>query len=120
MIILGIDPGTTAIGYGVIKKNGRLKALNYGVIETTGTHSEKLSEIDKRITKLIKKHKPDLVTLETLYFSTNKKTAIAVAEARGVITLIINRAGVPMMEFSPNNVKSIVTGYGGSDKESVK
>ena len=120
MIILGIDPGTTAIGYGVIKKNGRLKALNYGVIETTGTHSEKLSEIDKRITKLIKKHKPDLVTLETLYFSTNKKTAIAVAEARGVITLIINRAGVPMMEFSPNNVKSIVTCYGGSDKESVK
>ncbi|OGE84615.1 MAG: crossover junction endodeoxyribonuclease RuvC [Candidatus Colwellbacteria bacterium RIFCSPLOWO2_01_FULL_48_10] len=121
MVIIGIDPGTTAIGYGVIEKNGAaLKPLAYGVIETSGNQAEKLMEVDRRVAELIKKYKPELAAVETLYFSTNKKTAIAVAEARGVITLAVKRAGIRLMEFSPNNVKSVVTGDGQADKQAVE
>lgn len=121
MIIIGIDPGTTDIGYGVIEKEGgRLTAVDYGVIKTTGSQSDKLLKIDEEISRLIEKYRPDLASIETLFFSTNKKTAMTVSEARGAITLIFKKAGVPIKEFSPNNVKSIVTGYGRSDKDSVR
>ncbi len=121
MVILGIDPGTTRIGYGLIEKNGGLKLIDYGVIETkNGDQKNKLLALASDLRKLIKKHKPVVAGIEKLYFSKNQKTALAVAEARGVITLIIAEAGISIVEFGPNEIKSAVTGYGASDKEAVR
>ena len=122
MIILGIDPGTTIIGFGVIEKNkGKLKLVNYEVIRTKNTsQSNKLLKINKEITKIIKKYKPEVAGLETLFFSTNKKTALSVAEARGAIMLTLTQNAVPIKEFTPNNIKATVSGYGKSDKGAME
>lgn len=122
MIILGIDPGTTIIGFGVIEKDkSKLKLIDYGVIRTKKSdQSEKLLEINKELVKLIKKHKPAIAGLETLFFSTNKKTALAVAEARGSIMLTLRQNSIPVKEFTPNNIKSTVSGYGKSDKKAME
>ncbi len=122
MIILGIDPGTTIVGFGVIEKNkGKTRLIDYGVIRTGKvSQSEKLLAIDKDLGKLIKKYRPDAAGLETLFFSTNKKTALQVAEARGAIMLALAKSNVVIKEFSPNNIKMTVSGYGQSDKKSME
>lgn len=122
MVILGIDPGTTIIGFGVIEKSkGKLKLIDYGVIKTSKvSQEEKLSKINEEIAKIIKKYKPEIAGIETLFFSTNKKTALAVAEARGAIILTLAQNGVPIKEFSPNNIKATVSGYGKSDKKAME
>ncbi len=122
MIILGIDPGTTIIGYGVIEKNkSKLKLIDYGVIRTKNvSQEEKLSKISEELNKIIKKYKPEVAGIETLFFSTNKKTALAVAEARGAIILTLMQNAVPVKEFTPNNIKATVSGYGKSDKKAME
>jgi len=122
MIILGIDPGTTIIGYGIIEKNNNsLKLIDYGVIKTEKiSQSEKISIINKELNKIIKKYNPAVAGIETLFFSTNKKTALAVAEARGAIMLTLKQNSIPVREFSPNNIKATVSGYGKSDKKSME
>lgn len=122
MIILGIDPGTTIIGFGIIeKKGGRLKLVDYGVIKTDKTSQEqKILKISKELEKLIKKHKPDVAGIETLFFSANKKTALSVAEARGAIILTLMQNDITIKEFTPNNIKSTVSGYGKSDKRAME
>jgi len=121
MVILGIDPGTTRIGYGVIEKNNGLKLVDYGVIEIrSGDQKSKLLKLSQELRKLIKKYKPVEAGIEKLYFSKNQKTALAVAEARGVIMLTLAEAGLPISEFGPNEIKSAVAGYGASDKEAVR
>lgn len=122
MVILGIDPGTTMVGYGVLLKNkGKLSLLEYGVIRSSSKNSsERIFEISRALSVLIKKHKPDIAGIETLFFSTNKKTALAVSEARGAIILTLRQNRVPIIEFTPNNIKAVVTGYGRSDKYSIK
>ena len=121
MIILGIDPGTTRIGYGLIEKKNGLRLITYGVIEPKGVSQvERLLTLSRELRKIIKKHKPTVAGIEKLYFSKNQKTALSVAEARGVITLVVAEEGIPVLEFGPNEIKSAVTGYGGSDKEAVR
>lgn len=122
MIILGIDPGTTIVGFGVIQKaQGKVRLLDYGVIRTPKkSQPAKLLEIDKDLTRIIKKHRPDLAGLETLFFASNKKTALSVAEARGSIILTLSKAGIPIKEFTPNSVKMTVSGYGKSDKKAME
>lgn len=122
MIILGIDPGTTIIGFGVIKKVGsRLGLVDYGVIKTgKESQEQKILKISKELEKLIQKHKPDIAGIETLFFSANKKTALSVAEARGAIILTLMQNGVVIKEFTPNNIKSTVSGYGKSDKRAME
>src|SRR3989344_500029 len=97
MIILGIDPGSTRVGYGVIEKNGGFNLIDYGVIQEkqNGDYKNIVSICDK-IEKIIKKYKPVVAGLETLYFSKNKKTALSVSEARGaiILTLIKNKIGI--------------------------
>ena len=118
-IILGIDPGTTRIGYGLIKKTGsKLELLDYGLIEP-GRENSKFSILDRKLSGIIKKYKPDLAAVEKLYFAKNKKTAMAVAESRGIILFILNQHGLKIMEFSPNEIKLAVTGSGSSDKKTV-
>ncbi len=122
MVILGLDPGTSRIGYGVIEKEGRfLRYLDCGVFEIKDSgRGEKLEKLEKLLLRLIKKYRPGLAVVESLFFSKNKKTAIAVAEARGVILLSLVKQKVEFLEVTPNEAKLTVSGWGGSGKEAVK
>lgn len=121
MIALGIDPGTRRVGYGVIKeKNGELKLLAAGLLEIgkeKGPEALKGTALDLK--RLIRKFKPDVLSVEKLYFAKNQKTAIAVAQARGVILLTAAEEGLKIKECSPNEVKTAITGYGLADKKAV-
>jgi len=121
MISLGIDPGTRRVGYGLVKKEGgNLSFLAAGILKIKSTDDEgALYEIKTGIEKLIKKYKPDVMGIEKLFFAKNQKTAIAVAQARGVIMVAATEKGVPIKEYAPNEVKSGVTGYGFADKKAV-
>jgi len=123
MIILGIDPGTAIIGFGFIKKTGnKLKCLDYGVIRTKPelSDAQRLKILYNELGRLIKKNKPDIVSIEKLYFFKNFKTAIPVAQAKGVILLAAVKKGIPIVEFTPLQMKMIITGYGRADKKQVQ
>ena len=126
MIILGIDPGLATIGYGVIKKNtGRKPALKYvscGLIETSPTEvrPERLKKINNELSRLIKKHKPNVLVMENLYFFKNLKTAIPVSQAGGVILLTAAKNNLPVFSFTPLQVKMTVTGFGRAEKTEVQ
>jgi crossover junction endodeoxyribonuclease RuvC len=121
MIALGIDPGTRRVGYGLIKKEGgALIFVAAGILSIKGADNvSALGEIKDEIDKLIKKYRPEVMGIEKLYFAKNQKTALSVAEARGVILLAANEKGLPIKEYSPNEVKLGVTGYGFADKKAV-
>lgn len=120
MIILGIDPGSTRIGYGIIAGPQKLELLHYGVIELKRKEAPRLIlDISNQISRLIKKYNPDLIGIEKLYFAKNVKTGIEVAQARGAILLEIAKSGIPIKEFGPSEVKLTVTNYGMADKKSV-
>ncbi|MBI2627051.1 MAG: crossover junction endodeoxyribonuclease RuvC [Parcubacteria group bacterium] len=122
MIILGIDPGSHRIGYGVIKyENGKTSCLDYGIIELTGKKSSKgLPKLHKNLNDLIKKFTPDLASIEKLFFFKNSKTVIEVAEARGVILFTLEKSAIPIIEFTPLQVKSYVSGYGRAQKTGIQ
>lgn len=122
MIILGIDPGTTRIGFGVIsEENGKLKLIDYGVIE--GRSKQEISvcvlENCQKLSKIIKKYKPEVAGIEKIFFAKNIKTGIDVAQSRGALILELAKAGIKIKELSPSEIKSSVTGYGLADKRSV-
>ena len=122
MIVLGIDPGTAALGYGIIERTGGvLRAVDYGCLTTTADWSlpDRLNAIHAHVAELIDTHSPDLVAVERLFFSKNAQTAFAVGQARGVVLLAAAQAGVPVREATPSEVKMAVTGYGAADKEQV-
>ena len=123
MIILGIDPGTAALGYGIIDRNGgRLRAIDHGCLETSPDLAlpDRLVLIHRLVSDLIELHSPDLVGVERLFFSRNAQTAFAVGQARGVVLLAAGQHGIAVREATPNEVKSAVAGYGAADKEQVK
>jgi len=123
MIILGIDPGTAATGYGVIESDkGKLKILNYGCICTDAKMDmpERLDLIAKELKKIIKKHKPRIMAVEELFFFKNNKTIITVGQARGVILFIGKNAGLKVCEYTPLQVKQAVVGYGRAEKKQVQ
>ncbi len=121
MIILGIDPGTARIGYGLIKKEGGAASLlDAGILKIkTRDRQRALLEIKNELAALIKKSRPAVLAVEKLFFSKNQKTAMEVAQARGVILLAGLEAGLEIRECSPNEVKSGLTGYGWADKRAV-
>ena len=119
---LGIDPGTGRCGFGVVDKIGNsIQAEDYGVIETFPDMPaiQRLHIIYTGISQLIQKYQPDVMGVETLYFNRNITTAIAVAQARGVILLAGYEAGVPVFECTPLQVKQQVVGYGRAEKRQV-
>lgn len=125
MIILGIDPGTAKMGFGVIKSNKEkdiLKSLDYGCIETSPSLSqgERLKKLNKELCKIIKKYKPEVMIVERIFFFKNSKTAMAVSEAKGVILLTAAQEKIPVYEFTPLQVKVAVTGYGRAEKKQVQ
>lgn len=122
MIILGIDPGIAIVGYGVVEyKAPRFATLDYGAI-TTPAHTSvdsRLEIIYSSLTQLISMYSPTQMSVERLFFNTNTKTAIDVAQARGVILLAARQNGLDIGEYTPLQVKQAVTGYGQADKRQV-
>ncbi len=121
MKILGIDPGIGRLGWGMIaKEERRLKVLGYGMIETAAGSAKttRLTAIYAELTAVMGQQKPDLVAVEELFFSKNITTAMSVAEARGIVMLVIGQANVPFVTFSPMSVKSAL-GFGGAKKPQV-
>ena len=120
MVFLGIDPGTVRLGYGCIKKGVSLELVSYGVIgDASKNHIDRLSYLGGEVRKLIKKYKPDVLGIEQVYFSKNKKTALSIAEARGVVLFVASSLGVPVLEFSPSDIKRVVAGDGRCDKKAL-
>ncbi len=122
MRILGIDPGYAIVGWGVIQyEGGRFGALDFGAVTTEAGQPflERLDRIYEELTVILKRFQPDAMSIEKLYFQNNQKTAIEVAEARGVILLAAQRCGVPVFEYTPLQVKSAVTGFGQAQKPQV-
>lgn len=122
MRILGIDPGYAIIGWGVLNyERGRFAPVDFGAITTeAGTlFVRRLQQIYTDLSAVLEKYTPDALAIEKLYFQNNQKTAIEVAEARGVILLAAQNAGVPIFEYTPLQVKSAVTGYGQAQKPQV-
>lgn len=122
MIILGIDPGIGRCGWGVVEsKNGKLKAIEYGCIETTPNSevTKRLLKINDEIKKVIKKNKPDALSIEELFFGSNATTAFSVGQARGVVLLLAGVNNIPVETYTPLEVKMAVTGYGRADKNQV-
>ncbi|MCH4167099.1 MAG: crossover junction endodeoxyribonuclease RuvC [Megasphaera sp.] len=122
MRAMGIDPGTAICGFGVVdSQSSRLKPVTYGTIQTTPDHTdaERLVTIFNGLNALYDKYKPDVIGVEQLFFNRNVTTAIAVGQARGIILLTAQQAAIPILEFSPLQVKQGVTGYGRATKEQV-
>ena len=122
MIVLGIDPGTAALGYGIVDRTGgRLRAVDYGCFMTSPAQSlpERLRDLHAHVAELIETHHPHLVAVERVFFSRNAQTAFAVGQARGVVLLAAAQAGVPVREATPSEVKIGVTGYGRAEKGQV-
>jgi len=122
VIVLGIDPGTAALGYGILERTGsRLRPVDYGVVVTSAASSlpERLHTIHNALTELIELHRPTVIGVERLFFSRNAQTAFAVGQARGVVLLAAAQHTVTVCEATPNEVKTAVAGYGAADKEQV-
>jgi crossover junction endodeoxyribonuclease RuvC len=122
MIVLGIDPGTAALGWGIVERTGaRLRLVDAGCLQTPSSWAlpQRLLAIHRHVVEEIELHRPDIVAVERLFFSKNAQTAFAVGQARGVVLLAAAAAEVPVREATPNEVKSAVTGYGAADKEQV-
>ena len=122
MIILGIDPGTTSIGYALLDCTGRQpKLLEARLVPLAASLPEdRLMDIHREIKKIIEQWKPRAVSVEKLFFAKNAKTAIAVAEARGVILLTAMLARIKVYEYTPLTIKKVVTGDGNADKMQVQ
>ncbi len=122
MIVLGIDPGTAALGYGIVERiNGSVRAIDDGCLETSADSAlpDRLLAVHRLVDDLIALHRPDVVAVERLFFSRNVQTAFAVGQARGVVLLAAAQHGVPVREATPSEVKTAVAGYGNADKEQV-
>ena len=122
MRILGIDPGVATIGFGLVEaQRSAVRLIQYGVITTPAglPLSVRLHQISQDMSQLLEQLKPEEAAVEELFFSKNITTGIAVAHGRGVILLELERAGVPVYEYTPMQVKQAVAGYGGADKRQV-
>ena len=123
-VVLGIDPGTATTGYGVVRDrvDGSLESIAYGTILTPAgmPAHQRLSILFHQLNELILLHRPDMVAVEKLFFQRNISTAIAVGQARGVVMLAIAEAGLKMGEYTPNEVKQAVAGYGSAGKRQVQ
>ncbi|MBI2446339.1 MAG: crossover junction endodeoxyribonuclease RuvC [Parcubacteria group bacterium] len=123
MIILGIDPGTTRIGYALLNKkdNTDVDLITYGCLELQNKNQvERLAKISQFISDLIIEYRPEVLAIEKLFFTKNAKTALSVAEARGVIINNANTSNLEVLEFTPLEVKVATTGYGKAEKKEIQ
>lgn len=123
MRILGLDPGLAILGFGIIDEEGnKFKLVDYGIInsEPDITFPERLKLLYDDLDFLINRYKPDIVSVEELFYNRNATTAIKVAQARGVQVLCCQQHDLPLYEFTPLQVKQTITGYGRADKKQVQ
>lgn len=123
MIILGIDPGTALIGIGLVRyENKKISLEGYGCIETKPNlpDEKRLLRLYGELNKLIKKHKPDIVAVEKIFFFKNQKTVVGVSQARGVIMLAAAQNKKQIFEFTPLQIKQALTGYGRAEKKQIQ
>lgn len=123
MIIIGIDPGTAILGYGIVEYQGnKFRTLAYGTINNKSTvpMPEKLNEIYNKVRGLISEYTPAVLAMEKLFFNNNVTTAMMVSEARGVVTLAACQTGIDFFEYTPLQVKQAVVGYGRAEKKQVQ
>lgn len=122
MVVFGIDPGYAIVGWGAISyKANAFKALGFGAVETQAhtDFNRRLEIIYDELYSILQRCRPDAVSVEKLYFQTNKTTAIKVAQARGVTLLAAQKLKIPVYEYTPLQVKTAVTGYGKAKKPQV-
>jgi crossover junction endodeoxyribonuclease RuvC len=123
-LVLGIDPGTATTGYGLVRDrvDGSLESVAYGTIQTpTGIPAHhRLSMLFHQLNEIILLHRPNTCAVEKLFFQRNISTAIAVGQARGVLMLAISEAGLEMAEYTPNEIKLAVAGYGSAGKKQIQ
>lgn len=122
-VILGIDPGLASTGWGVIKKEkSRLALIDFGCISTLpqSQFPERLQKIHETLKKIIQKYRPSKLALEELFFAKNVKTALKVSEVRGVIQLTAIQDHLPIIEFTPLQIKQALVGYGRADKKQIQ
>ena len=123
MIVLGIDPGTASVGYGLVERTGqRLRAIDFGVISTSPELAlpQRLVAIHAHVSDLLELHRPALLGVERVFHSRNAQTALAVGHGRGVVLLAAAQHGIPVREATPGEVKIAVSGYGSADKAQVQ
>lgn len=123
MKILGIDPGMAIVGYSIVDFDGKnLQLLHSGSIQTAKgeIESARLLEIFNDITYIIEKYNPDVCAIEKLFFFRNQTTVMPVAHARGVILTVLEQHNIPIFEYTPMEVKQILTGYGRASKKEVE
>jgi crossover junction endodeoxyribonuclease RuvC len=123
MRILGIDPGTGILGFGIIEiEKNKPRLIDGGVIRTPVKEDDavRLVTIYEELTEIIKQTKPDVMSVEKLFFARNVTTAMTVAQARGVVLLCGKQAGLPIYEFTPMQIKQATTGYGKADKKQMQ
>jgi len=123
-LALGIDPGTATTGFGLVRltQEGDLVSVQHGILSTPkdATPSARLEMLYDQLQGLLKRHKPDTAAVEKLFFSRNVTTALAVGQARGVVLLALQQAGIEVFEYTPNEVKQAVAGYGSAEKRQVQ
>jgi crossover junction endodeoxyribonuclease RuvC len=122
MRIIGIDPGYAIVGYGIIEyRSNRFTTLGYGAVTTAANMAfeKRIEQIYNELEELLVKYRPDAMAVEKLFFTSNQKTAIDVAQARGVILLAATKYGIPCFEYTPLQVKQSVVGYGKAIKSQV-
>lgn len=121
--VLGIDPGTAIVGWGVVEGDDQEMGLvAHGVIRTPAHMPlvERIRQIYDETNHLLDEHRPNGVGVEQLFFARNVTTALPVAHARGVLLLAVHQRGIPLVEFTPMQVKQAITGYGGADKHQMQ
>ena len=124
MIILGIDPGIAIVGWGVVSSDAsgmRQKPVDFGAITTNSSMrtEDRILAVYTELSAIIKKYSPECAAIEELFFNTNQKTGIIVAEARGAIILALRQNDVPIFEYTPLQIKNSVEGYGRADKHQM-
>jgi crossover junction endodeoxyribonuclease RuvC len=124
MLAIGIDPGTATTGYGLVRQTeaGDLVAEDWGVILTPAKMpmGERLGQLHTNLTEILKKHQPQTAAVESLFFQRNVRTAMSVGQARGVVLLTLQQAGLEVVDYTPNQVKQAVSGYGAADKHQMQ
>ena len=123
MRVIGIDPGTAIVGYGIIDYNkNKYSIVDYGVILTSKdlSNEERLEIVYNELNKILKKYKPEFMAIEDLFYFKNNKTVISVAQARGVILLAGKQNNIPISSYTPLQVKIGITGYGKAEKKQVQ
>lgn len=123
MKVLGIDPGTAILGWGVVvREAGKVTALDYGAIETPAGEAmeTRLLTLYQELCAVIARLRPNCAAVEKLFFGQNTKSALSVGQARGVVLLALAQANLPVWELTPAEVKQAVTGWGRADKRQIQ